>query len=126
MLHSSWCSSEAVWTEELHTYLAPPPGDSYVFESFTVESARGQGIYPKVLRAISADLHREGRGRVWIGVESTNEASIRAISKAGFNHAYSFTSGSEGSPLARPDRAIEEDDSLHIVSEPPRDGPSGA
>ena len=126
VLHSSWCSSIATWTEELRTYLAPPPGDAYVYESLTVEAARGRGIYPIVLRAISAELHREGVARIWIGVESTNEASLRAISRAGFEHAYSFVSeGEEANVIARSDGLLDEDDSLHIVSEPPRDGPSG-
>ena len=127
VLHSSWCSTVATWTEELRTYLAPPPGDAYIYESFTVEAARGRGIYPLVLRAISADLHREGIAGIWIGVESTNESSIRAITKAGFEHAYSFISEVEGpSVVVRADRHVAEGESLHIVSKPPQDGPSGA
>lgn len=126
IVHSSWCSSVATWTEELQTYLAPPPGDAYVYESLTAEAARGRGIYPIVLRAISADLYGEGVKRIWIGVESSNEASIRAISKAGFHHAYSFGSEGNGSTLIiRADRPLDASDSLHTVSEPARDGPSG-
>lgn len=126
IVHSSWCSSVATWTDELQTYLAPPPGDAYVYESLTVEAARGRGIYPIVLRAISADLHQEGVKRIWIGVESTNEASIRAISKAGFHHAFSFTSEGDGSTsIVRTDSPVDESDSLHTVADPARDGPSG-
>ena len=73
------------------------------------------------------DLHREGVAGIWIGVESSNEPSIRAISKAGFEHAYSFISEVEGSSvIVRADRQIDEGESLHIVSKPSQDDPSGA
>ena len=90
ILHSSWCSRGPTWTEELQAYLAPPPSDAYVYESVTVPTARGRGIYPMVLGWIAADLHSEGIPRIWIGVEMRNASSVRAILKAGFEEAYSI------------------------------------
>lgn len=118
ILHSSWCARGATWTEELQTYLAPPPDAAYVYESMTIPEARGRGIYPIVLRAISADLHGEGIGWMWIGVEETNEASVRAIRKAGFDDAYSIAFDASGDEVAwEVERAVDPATSLHIVTD---------
>lgn len=126
ILHSSWCATGPTWTEELGTFLAPPPGDAYVYESFTRPDARGRGIYPLVLRAISGDLHEQGHPRMWIGVEATNEASIRAIRKAGFEDVFTFVYSGPGRDVAvEPDGRIDPTTSLHIVTPLPPDGPEG-
>ena len=118
ILHSSWCARGATWTQELRTYLAPPPDAAYIYESLTVPEARGRGIYPMVLQTISADLHDEGVGQMWIGVEEANEASVRAIRKAGFDHAYSIAFDASGDEVAwEVDRAVDPATSLHIVTD---------
>ena len=119
VLHSSWCSRGATWTEELGTYLAPPAHDAYVYESQTVPAARGRGIYPLVLGAIASDLHQEGVGQLWIGVESTNEASVRAIRKAGFLDVFSIGFEHEGDRVMWQAPHVDPADSLHIVTERP-------
>lgn len=118
-LHATWCSTTATWTEELQTYLAPPPGDAYIYESFTGPGARGRGIYPMALRSISALLHAERVRRLWIGVEDTNLASIRAIRKGGFQDAFAITFvRTPSGPNHEIDRALDPLESLHI----PRNG----
>jgi hypothetical protein len=81
---STWCTTSVAWTREIRAFLAPPPGDAYVFESLTRPEVRGQGVYPFALTAIAADLGRTGIARVWIAVEAGNRASLRAVAKAGF------------------------------------------
>jgi GNAT superfamily N-acetyltransferase len=119
IVHCSWCARGATWTEELQTYLAPPATDAYIYESLTVPEARGRGIYPIALRAISSLLHREGVERMWIGVEAANEASTRAILKAGFEHAYAITFDPEGLEDRRVEGVADADISLHIVTDRP-------
>lgn len=87
-LHSSWVTTSAAWTREIRGYLSPPPGDAYVYESFTRADARGRGIYPFALAGILGHLGSAGIGRVWVGVEETNTPSIRAIEKAGFARSF--------------------------------------
>jgi hypothetical protein len=85
ILHSSWVTRTHAWTRELGTYLQPPPGDAYVFESFSPPAARGMGMYTFALRGICADLAAQGGvDRVWVAVENDNLPSLRAVTKAGF------------------------------------------
>ncbi len=91
--HSSWVTTSAAWTRELDGYLRPPPGDAYVYESYTRPDVRGRGIYPFALANIAGWGHQRGLGRLWIAVESGNRASLRAITKAGFAPAYELPYG---------------------------------
>ena len=84
ILHATWCTTTGAWTRELRCYLKPPPGDAYVYESFTRGDARGRGVYPFALRGIANDLQGSGIGKVWVAADETNHASRRAITKAGF------------------------------------------
>lgn len=124
LLHASWCSTGPTWTEELQTYLAPPQGDAYIYESFTRADARGRGIYPLVLRAIATDLYERGVARMWIGVEAGNEPSVRAIKKAGFEDVLSIGFSPGGDDVAIDAPEMDPEASLHIVTTSP-DGPLG-
>ena len=91
LLHASWVATRAAWTRELRAYFRPPPGDAYVFESFTRSDARGRGIYPFALRELCHELSTEGFTRVWVAVEVDNPSSLRAVTKAGFEEAWRIT-----------------------------------
>lgn len=92
-MHASWVTTTAAWTREIHGYMAPPPGSAYIYESFTRSDARGQGLYPQALAGIAAWLDDNGVAEAWVGVESHNQASIRAITKAGFTEGFRFRYG---------------------------------
>lgn len=85
VVHATWCTTGAAWTRELGRYLCPPPGDAYVYESFTRPEARGRGVYPFALSSIAADLGGAGVQRVWVAVEDGNHPSLRAVAKGGFS-----------------------------------------
>lgn len=84
VVHATWMTTAAAWTREVRRYFRPPPGDAYVYESFTRPEVRGRGVYPWALTNIAARLGAAGIRRLWIGVETDNEPSLRAVSKAGF------------------------------------------
>jgi hypothetical protein len=88
IVHATWVTTTAAWTRELRTYVAPPAGDAYVYESFTRVEARGRGAYPFALLHISSLLAGRGLSRVWVGVEADNDPSLRAVGKAGFEEAF--------------------------------------
>jgi hypothetical protein len=90
ILHSSWVTKSAAWTRELRAYVTPPLGDAYIYESFTRAEARGRGIYPFALRCVTADLAIEATKRAWVAAEADNPASIRSITKAGFEEAFTI------------------------------------
>ena len=88
IVHATWMTTDGAWTRELQRCLRPPRGHAYVYESFTRADARGRGLYPFALRAISARVAKEGIERLWVGVENRNVASLRAVTKAGFTYAF--------------------------------------
>lgn len=90
-LHATWITTKAAWTRELRAYFRPPPGDAYVFESFTRSDARGKGAYPFALREICHELSAEGVARVWVAVEVDNIPSLKAVTKGGFEEAWRVT-----------------------------------
>lgn len=90
LLHSSWVTTSAAWTREIKAYMTPPAGDIYVYESFTRADARGRGIYPFALAGIVTWADATDKERVWVAVEAGNEASRRAIGKAGFEEAFTL------------------------------------
>ena len=91
ILHASWVTRTGAWAREIRAYICPPPGDAYVYESFTVSKARGRGVYPYALGHIVAEMGRSGVNNVWVAVEAGNQASRRAIAKAGFEVAYEIS-----------------------------------
>lgn len=88
IVHSTWATETAAWTREIRRQLKPPPGDIYVYESFTRPEVRGRGVYPFALQHICADAREQGSNRVWVAVEADNPASVRAVTKAGFTEAF--------------------------------------
>lgn len=93
LLHASWVTTGAAWTREIDAYVVPPPGDAYVYESFTRPEARGRGVYPFALRGICEWAADADVPRVWVAVESGNAPSLKAIRKAGFEPAYEMRYG---------------------------------
>lgn len=92
-VHASWVTTSVAWMRELRRYLAPPPGDAYVYESFTRAEVRGRGVYPIALRNIAARVGEEGVNRLWVAVEEDNPASIKSVTKAGFERAFELPFG---------------------------------
>lgn len=88
IVHASWVTGAGAWTRELRAYLVPPPGDVYIYESFTRADARGRGVYPYALANILAWAAATGAARVWVAVEEHNPPSLRAVAKAGFEEAF--------------------------------------
>jgi len=88
LLHASWVTTAEAWTRELKAYLRPPPGDAYIYESFTRDDARGRGIYPYALKSVTTWAYSTGVRRLWVAVEQHNDASLRAVAKAGFVEAF--------------------------------------
>ena len=93
VVHGTWTSTGPAWTREIRRYFVPPPGAAYVYESFTRADARGLGVYPFALESIAEELGGRGVERLLVGVEGGNVPSQRAITKAGFDPAFSLRYG---------------------------------
>lgn len=59
------------------------PNSRGLWDFFTLESARGRGVYPHLLQAILRREQNEAE-KFWIGHRVDNHASKRGIEKAGF------------------------------------------
>lgn len=88
LLHATWVTTSGAWTRELRAYLRPPPGDAYIYESFTHPDARGEGLYPFALRKIASHAAGQGLDRLWVAIEAGNPSSLRAVAKAGFDPVF--------------------------------------
>jgi ribosomal protein S18 acetylase RimI-like enzyme len=88
LLHSTWITTAAAWTREIHRYFRPPSGDAYIYESYTRAEARGRGLYPFALANIAAAEAAAGIRRLWVAVEEDNAASLRAVTKGGFEESF--------------------------------------
>lgn len=88
ILHASWVTTAGAWTRELRSYIVPPFGDAYIYESFTRADARGKGVYPFALANILSWAATARIGCVWVAVEEHNPSSLRAVTKAGFEEAF--------------------------------------
>jgi ribosomal protein S18 acetylase RimI-like enzyme len=88
IVHASWVTTSLAWTRELRRYFRPPPGEAYIYESFTRAEVRGKGVYPFALGAVAEDLRSNGITRAWVGVEAGNAPSIKAVRKAGFEAGF--------------------------------------
>ena len=77
--HATWITTKAAWTRELRAHFRPPPGDAYVFESFTRADARGKGAYPFALREICHELSAEDVARDLIRNRCSRDESSLAV-----------------------------------------------
>lgn len=76
-----WSGANSVGVADL--FWPMPPNSRGLWDFYTLESARGRGVYPHLLQAI---LRREQNEveRFWLGHRVDNDASKRGIQKAGF------------------------------------------
>jgi GNAT superfamily N-acetyltransferase len=90
-LHSSWVTTACAWIREVRRYFECPSEGAYVYESYTRPEARGRGVYPWALARIGEWLVARGVEQLWVGIEAANPASLRAVTKAGFEEAFDVT-----------------------------------
>lgn len=79
-----WLTWEPVWVEEIRRVLLPEPDEVYAYDAFTAPEWRGYALFPALLGRLAALARAEGRKRVLVFALDRNEASRRAIERAGF------------------------------------------
>ncbi len=128
VLHATWVATDAAWVRELQRWFVVPPGDAYVYESYTRPEARGRGLYPYALAGMAAILGARGRVRLWVGVEADNAPSLRAVTKAGFEEAFRIAYHRRLGRLhvERPTGPLAQDGERALVPGRWRRGPAGA
>ncbi|HVM34213.1 MAG TPA: GNAT family N-acetyltransferase [Actinomycetota bacterium] len=125
ILHATWTTTGPAWVGEIRRFFRPPPGDIYIYESFTQPDARGRGAYPLILGHVCGDAAAAGLTRAWIGVEKHNVPSVRAITKAGFEPGFEIEFGRRwGRLLLGEPHGARADDCRDCLA--PRSGGAGA
>ncbi len=87
-----WSGANSVGVGDMFWPITPP--DRGLWDFFTLESARGRGIYPHLLQAILC-LEQDEAEKFWIGHRVDNHASKRGIEKAGFQQVNFVVATSE-------------------------------
>lgn len=124
VVHATWTTRGVAWTSEIRRFFVAPQGSAYIYESFTRPEARGLGVYPFALVGIGHALATEGVDTLFVGVEADNHPSVRAITKAGFEPAFSLRfrrrwGRAELSPATGPLPELAE---ICLRPAPPREG----
>jgi GNAT superfamily N-acetyltransferase len=78
-----WAARKVASVGELGRAFTLSPADRYLWDFATLPTGRGQGVYPRLLRAILA--HEAAATRFWIIHAPENRASGRGIGKGGFS-----------------------------------------
>ena len=76
-----WSGANSVGVADI--FWPIPPQSRGLWDFFTLESARGRGIYPHLLQAVLREEQDEAE-KFWLGHRVDNDASKRGIEKAGF------------------------------------------
>ncbi|OGW13338.1 MAG: hypothetical protein A3G93_07810 [Nitrospinae bacterium RIFCSPLOWO2_12_FULL_45_22] len=84
LAHYSWLSFQEEYIDKLRKTARFAEDEGYIHTCRTLTPFRGKGIWPFVLGKICEYLLAKGYSRVLICVEPQNNASIKAIEKAGF------------------------------------------
>lgn len=80
----AWAARRHLYMETLDYTFPLKPDELFIYSCYVEKYARGKGIYPLMLHKALQD-HSESMYRcAYIGVSSSNSASIRGIEKAGF------------------------------------------
>jgi GNAT superfamily N-acetyltransferase len=69
--------------EDLGVRFVLGPGEMWLFDAMVRAEHRGRGFYPRLLRAASHDLGRQGVSRILIAIDRANRNSLRAHHAAG-------------------------------------------
>ena len=65
--------------------------EAYIWDCATIPAWRGERCYSALLSQLIHELFREDVRIIWIGASRDNQASIRGIANAGFNHVVDLT-----------------------------------
>ncbi len=85
-----WVSFNEEWVGELELRVRLAPDEAYIWDCATLQSYRGQGLYPALLAHIAGLLQAEGLHRIWIGADTGSVPSQKGITRAGFHPIADF------------------------------------
>jgi GNAT superfamily N-acetyltransferase len=92
-----WIATETARIGELESTFSIPAGERYLWNFVTHPAHRGQGIYPRLLDAITEAEQSEAE-RFWVAYAPENHASGVGIRKAGFSDVAALSFDSRGQP----------------------------
>ena len=87
VVHRSWVRVGPLNTPLWHAYgrLEIPTGAVYIHYCETAPAARGHRAYPAALARIAAEFGSRSPLGVWISTDERNTASVRGITRGGFD-----------------------------------------
>ncbi len=85
-----WLSTKPEWIGELELTITPLAGEAYIWNCFTLDRFRRQGVLHALLAAIKLRAHDDGLSRLWIG--SVAIPAEKAFGPSGFTPTLVFAS----------------------------------
>ncbi|MFH1626167.1 MAG: GNAT family N-acetyltransferase [Pseudomonadota bacterium] len=79
-----WVATDAAYVGEIDMKIRLKSGELYLYDAFTKPEHRGNGLFPRILTAILRYGRENGYQRALIFTLSSNNSSITAIKKVGF------------------------------------------
>lgn len=73
------------------------PGEGYIWDCATLETYRGQRLYPALLSHMLRELRAAGFWRAWIGMDADNLPSQAGVARAGFQQIVTLLQASNTS-----------------------------
>ena len=92
-----WVATQTARIGELESTFSVPAGERYLWNFVTGPAHRGQGIYPRLLDAITTTEQSDAE-RFWVAYAPENHASGAGIRKAGFTDVAALSFDSHGRP----------------------------
>jgi RimJ/RimL family protein N-acetyltransferase len=81
--HVCWLIDHHADLQNRYRKVGLRPGEAEITHCFTPAQYRGQGVYPRAIRAVAAVAAANGIRRVYMIASSSNTSSLHGISKAG-------------------------------------------
>ena len=79
-----WAQFGLKCLKELRLRFNLAPNQTWMYNAITVKAARGQGLYPNIIRYMAKVLSDSGIEQAFVDVKMSNVASCRGLEKAGF------------------------------------------
>jgi len=83
-IHYSWATERRRVVAEIGYRADLGDQMMWIYDCYTAPSHRGNAIFPRVIEHIMDDAKKRDVRSVWIDVDEDNQASLRAVRKAGF------------------------------------------